>query len=72
MTAVAIGILALYMMNLLAFIVIVKKAERIDFLESSERALWGAVNRIGDENDSLRARIWDLEHKKEGEQNADD
>ena len=58
MTAVAIGILALYMMNLLIVIIAVKSEKRIDRLESSER--------------TLRVRIWDLEHKKEGEQNAAD
>lgn len=38
MTAVAIGILALYMIDLLAFIMIVKNEKRIDRLESSEKA----------------------------------
>ena len=35
--------------------------ERIENLESSNHALWGSVNRLGD--DELRARIWKLEHK---------
>lgn len=38
--------------------------ERISRLESSERTLWQAVNRIGDESDQLRMRIWDIEHKR--------
>ena len=70
MTAVAIGFLALYLISLLIIIIVVKSEKMIDRLEPSERTLWGSVNRIGDECDSLRARIWDFEHKKEGEQNA--
>ena len=43
--------------------------ERIENLESSVHALWGSVNRLGDNDDELRARVWKLEHK-DGEKNA--
>lgn len=43
--------------------------ERVDVLESSEHALWGSVNRLGDNDDELRGRIWKLEHK-DGKQNG--
>lgn len=42
--------------------------ERVDMLESSEHALWGSVNRLGDNDDELRGRVWKLEHK-DGEHN---
>lgn len=34
--------------------------ERIENLESSVHALWGSVNRLGDNDDALRARVWKL------------
>lgn len=37
--------------------------KRIEHLESSNYALWEAVNRIGDDGDRLWMRIWELEHK---------
>lgn len=43
--------------------------ERVDVLESSEHALWGSVNCLGDNDDELRGRIWKLEHK-DGKQNG--
>lgn len=43
--------------------------ERIEKLESSHNALWGSINRLGDNDDELRGRVWKLEHK-DGEQNG--
>lgn len=37
-----------------------------EHLDVAEKTLWQSVNRIGNECDSLRARVWKLEHK-EGE-----
>ena len=34
-------------------------------LDANLRVLWGSVNRLGDENDALRARIYDIEQKLE-------
>ena len=42
--------------------------ERIEDLEYSIHTLWGSLNRLGDNDDELRARVWKLEHK-DGEQN---
>lgn len=44
-------------------IILLNLIERIKNLESSDHAMWGSVNRIGDDNDELRARVWKLEHK---------
>ena len=54
----------------IAFVIlyIADHRERIEKLESSHHALWGSINRLGDNDDELRARVWKLEHK-EGEQN---
>lgn len=43
--------------------------ERIENLEYSIHALRGFVNRLGDNDDELRGRVWKLEHK-DGEQNG--
>lgn len=42
--------------------------DRIEKLETSHNALRGSVNRLGDNDDELRGRVWKLEHK-DGEQN---
>ena len=57
-------------MQCICVFVIYVQADRIEKEEymrrSAEKSLWGAVNRIGTECGSLRARIAKLE--KEGEQ----
>ena len=40
--------------------------ERIERLESSYNAFRGSINRLGDNDDELRARVWKLEHKDGG------
>ena len=50
------------------YMVLLGLIARIENLESSNHALWGSVNRLGDNDDELRGRVWKLEHK-EGEQN---
>jgi len=42
-------------------------SSEISTLHSFNRALWEVVNRIGDENDRLRARVAKLE-RKEGDE----
>ena len=42
--------------------------ERLNNLESSVHTLWGSVNRLGDNDDELRGRVWKLEHE-DGKQN---
>ena len=41
--------------------------ERLNNLESSVHVLWGSVNRLGDNDDELRGRVWKLEHKDGGQ-----
>ena len=50
-------------------IILLGLIERIENLESSVHALWGSVNRIGDDNDELRARVWKLEYKDDAKSN---
>lgn len=51
------------------YVLLLGLIERIENLESSVHALCGSVNRLGYNDDELRARVWKLEHK-EGEQNG--
>lgn len=50
-------------------IILLSLIERIKNLESSVHTLWGSVNRLGDNNDELRARAWKLEHKDDAKSN---
>ena len=49
-------------------VILLSLIKRIENLEHSEHTLWESVNRLGDNDDELRARVWKLEHK-DGEQN---
>ena len=64
-------VIVLLIMQAICAFAIYTQADRIEKEEymrrSAEKSLWGAVNRIGDECDRLRARIAKLE-QKEGEQ----
>ena len=53
-------IIVLLIMQCICVFVIHVQAEQA---ESVEKTLWHSVNRIGNECDSLRARVWKLEHK---------
>lgn len=50
-------------------IILLSLIERIKNLESSVHTLWGSVNRLGDDSDELRARVWKLEHKDDAKSN---
>lgn len=50
-------------------IILLSLIERIKNLESSVHALWGSVNRLGNNDDELRARVWKLEHKDDAKSN---
>ena len=65
----AIFVIITGMIVIVFMVLLLGLAERIENLESSVYALWGSVNRLGDNDDELRARVWKLEHK-DGEKNA--
>ena len=45
--------------------------KRIENLEHSVHTMWCSMNRLGDNDDELRGRVWKLEHKDD-EQDASD
>ena len=58
-------VIVLAIMQCVCVFAIYVQAERI---YSIEKSLWQQVHRIGNECDMLRARVWKLEHKDDGEQ----
>lgn len=40
-------------------------SKHFERLECSDRTQWGSINRLGEDIDELRARIWKLEHKND-------
>lgn len=54
-------VIVLLIMQVICVFVIYVQAEHT---KSVEKTLWHSVNRIGNECDSLRARVWKLKHKE--------
>lgn len=60
MNGTSVCIIALFIMQTVCVIAMVGMIERIDV---TDKSLWYQVRRLGNECDTLRARIWKLEQK---------